>query len=65
MTDKWIIKPAGDKKLEVTVPDDITIEQLDEIKLEQLQEAIARWLEKEAKNRVGEDWCIGGCGVQV
>ncbi len=65
MTDKWVIKPAGGKKLEVTVPDDITIEQLDEIKLEQLQEAIARWLEKEAQNRVGEDWCIGGCGVQV
>lgn len=65
MTNKWIIKPAGGKKLEITVPDDVVIEQLNEIELEQLQQAIARWLEKEAQSKAGQDWCVGGCGVQV
>lgn len=65
MADKWIVKPAGGNKIEVTVPDGVTIEDLDEIQIEQLQEAISKWQQDQLQARVGEGFCIGGCGVQT
>lgn len=68
MSDQWIIKPTGKHTIEITVPDQVTIEDVPQLKLEQLQRAIAEWQEKSSKGMktwAADAWCIGGCGIQT
>jgi hypothetical protein len=61
MADKWIIKPIGTKKLDVTVPDSFTLEaEVASVPPEVLLRALAEWLElQEAGGKVGDaKFCI-------
>lgn len=73
MANTWIIKPVGSKQLSVTVPDSLTVENMSDIDVLQLQRAISEWLEEQARSGTGVQkatanpagWCIAGCGVQA
>lgn len=69
MANNWIIKPKGPHQLDVTVPDEITIEEeLEELDPLQLLRVLSQWVELQKKNAAtdtGKGWCIGGCGAQL
>jgi hypothetical protein len=69
MASNWIIKPKGPHQLDVTVPDEITVEEeLEELDPHQLLRALSQWMELQEKRSAtgaGRAWCLGGCGVQA